>query len=145
MPKTNGVDWTPKELLDYFRLNINSLLNSNIAAFYPYNYAGVNDTQLWQSADPTSALVHLNFIEIPDDGSVVVSQYTSTPTSAQMIVSTVRTPYDSRHPITGTRVFGVMPDPNYPGGFIFYTSAVDRVASGFFSFLNDAAVLCTIT
>jgi len=141
MPTTGGVPWTPQQLLDHFRFNINQFVDNSIATFTPYNNGGVNDAPLWQSSDPTGSLLHLN---MAINGSVVVSGYNvSNPNHAQMIVSTVRTPLDARHPVSGNRVFGIMASQT-PGNYIFYTSAVDRVTTGFWDLLNDLGELTPI-
>ena len=108
LPKTNGVEWTPQQLFEHFRLNWNSFIDNSIATFYPYQDAIVNDVNLWNSSNPLTALLHLNMVQ---DGSVIVTHYNSTSNSAQLVVTTVRTPLDGLHPVSGNRAWGIVSIP----------------------------------
>jgi hypothetical protein len=127
LPVINGVQWTAQQLFEHFRLNINQFVNTNIASFYPYNNDVVNDVTLWHSNNPLTSILHLDMIQ---DGSVIISKYTSSTDNCQMIASTLNTPLDGNHPVSGNRSWGIMQDPN--GGYNFYTSGVDRITTNLF-------------
>lgn len=59
-----------------------------------------------------------------DDGSVILSDYAND----HWTVSTVRTPVDGAHPVSGNRKGGF--DQNANGGCTFYVSGVDRLTTG---------------
>ena len=59
----------------------------------------------------------------PDDGSVLLSEWTED----HWIFSTLWTPNDFNHPVSGNRQFGYF--PTVAGEFIFYTRAADRVTT----------------
>ncbi|SUX48880.1 hypothetical protein [Chryseobacterium indoltheticum] len=118
--KSPGVKYTPAEFFDYFRRNINDFTDINHGKFYPvvepqYN---IDDTQLWNSSNPMGALIT---IKIPaDNGTVVCSGF-----GAQAwIFTTVKSPWDGEHPVSGNRLFGYYVDSS--GDMIIYTRGVDR-------------------
>jgi hypothetical protein len=116
---------TAASLTEYFRTNINTFITTG-ENFTPYNFGNVNDTNLFNQAGPASlgALVHIKMI---NDGTVVESDYQVTATSAQFKFTTMTSPLDFNHPISGNREFGVYQDPSRPGEFTFYTMGIDRV------------------
>lgn len=128
LPVINGTTITPEALLEYFGKNINSLLNSNLASFSPYNYGGVNDNALYNQsyAGSLTSLVHINMV---DDWTVILSQYDVTPSTSKFMFSTMRTPYysDGFHPVSGNRRFGIYSTTN--GEHVFYTMGVDRITT----------------
>ncbi len=143
LPTVNGVLWTPQQLFDFFRRNINQFINTGIADFQPYyDTYFLNDSTKWFSSNPLGSLLHLDMI---NDGTVVVSDYWSTVDSSRFIVSTLRSPLDGIHPVSGNRTWGIGPDHANPGGYIFYTSAVDRITNPFFDLFNDIGELTPIT
>jgi hypothetical protein len=134
LPSINGAPATAQQLFEYFRLNWNQFVDNSLATFQPYQDPVVNDVALWQSPNPTTAMLHLNMVF---DGSVIVSQYSATSDKIQMAVKTVRTPLDGEHPVSGTRMWGISPD-GY-GGYSFYTSGSDRVTGTIGTVLNTWA------
>ena len=132
LPTINGVQWTPQQVFEYFKNNINSVINTSIAEFEPYEDLVVNDETLWNSANPFTALLHIDMI---DDGSVIISDYQVTPNLCRMKASTLNSPIDYDHPVSGTREWGIQSDPN--GGFFFYTTAVDRMTQKFTEVVDD--------
>lgn len=134
LPKINGVELTPQQLFDYFRLNWNDFIDTDVTTFLPYQDAVFSDVSLWNSSNPTSAFLHLD-IDGMHDGTVIVSDYYSTPDSAQMTVKTVTSFLDRAHPVSGTRVWGIAPD-HVNGGYVFYTTAADRIQGAFETVFN---------
>lgn len=53
--------------------------------------------------------------------------------------STIATPLDWNHPVSGNREFGIYNPPNNPNEFCFYIMGVDRTSGGLFSapYLSD--------
>ena len=124
-PSTN-LPYTPEEFLTYFRLNINSFVDNSWARFDPVVYQNgsfsIDDTDLWNSNNPLTALLTL---DIPiDEGTVIVSDYSD----SNFTVITLETPWDSEHPVSGVRDFGFT-QTNW-GSYVFYTRAVDRMSDG---------------
>lgn len=118
--KSPGIKYTPSEFFDYFRRNINDFTDINHGKFYPvvapeYN---IDDTQLWNSNNPLGSLIT---IKIPaDNGTVICSGFGS----QAWIFTTVKSPWDGEHPVSGNRLFGYFIDTN--GDMIIYTRGVDR-------------------
>lgn len=134
LPKVNGAELTPQQLFQHFRLNWNSFIDTSVTTFVPYQDTYLNDENLWNSPDPTSAFLHLS---IPDahDGTVIVSDYYSTTDSVQLVVKTVSSYLDNVHPVSGTRAWGIFPDREN-GGYVFYTTAADRIQGVFETVAN---------
>ncbi len=124
LPTINGVQLTPQQVFEHFRNNINTLINTNIAQFEAYNAFGINDAIVWNAPNPFTALVHIDMV---DDGTVIISDYQLSTNSSRMKASTLVSPLDMTHPVSGTREWGIQPDPN--GGWFFYTTAVDRLTT----------------
>lgn len=135
LPKINGVELTPQQLFDHFRLNWNDFIDTDITIFLPYQDAVLSDVSLWNSSNPTSAFLHLD-IDGMHDGTVIVSDYYSTPDSVQMVVKTVTSFMDRAHPVSGTRAWGIFPD-RVNGGYVFYTTAADRIQGAFETVFNN--------
>ena len=120
-PGTNQ-KFTPAEFFNYFRLNINNFTDVNHGKFYPVvdSNIGVNDTNLWSSSSPLGSLVT---IKIPlDEGTVICSGYNS----QAWIFTTVKSPWDGEHPVSGNRLFGYYMDGN---DMYIYTRGIDRFTS----------------
>lgn len=133
MPIINGHELTPLELLEHFRKNMDNFVDTRIAEFAPYVDNGLDDTPLWNQhqEDAIGALVSINML---NDGTVVLGNYNTNPSSYHFTFSTLVTPLDGFHPVSGNRRFGIAPDPN--GGYIFYTLGVDRVSTPGFAVLG---------
>ncbi|NNU33811.1 hypothetical protein HK413_06035 [Mucilaginibacter sp. S1162] len=67
-----------------------------------------------------------------DDGTVIESDYQSNNNGTFFKFSTMTSPFDLNHPVSGNREFGIYPDPNNPGSYTFYTMGVDRVSDWIF-------------
>lgn len=124
LPSINGIQLTAEQLFDYFRKNWNMFIDNSIATFSPYNQPNLfNDESLWLSNSPLSAMLQLNMI---NNGTVIVSDFRSTQNNVRLLVSTMRSPLDINHPVSGNRAWGIFPDTQN-SGFVFYTSGVDRI------------------
>lgn len=136
LPSINGVVMKPNEFLEYFRLNINSFINKSTATFNPYVDILIDETSSWNSNNPLGSILHIDMI---NDGSVVVSDYLNNDpflNQASFTVTTLKTPLDGMHPVSGNRRFGIQVD-NVNGGYTFYVSAVDRITSSLFEVPNN--------
>jgi hypothetical protein len=113
-------------LTEYFRLNMTNF-TSGLATFSPYNFMGVNDTQLFNQtgAQSVGALVHIG---MANDGTIIESDYQNSTNGVYYTYSTMTSPLDFNHPVSGNRQFGIYPDPNNPGSYTFYTMGVDRLS-----------------
>lgn len=120
LPIVNGKRLTPEQFIGHIRKNINSFIDTDYSEFKPYVYSGVNETNLWNSADPKNAVVAID-IKGPDNGSVIVSQYNST----GWTFTTIYEPMFGQHPVSGNRDFGYVKNSN--GSYTFYTRGVDRL------------------
>ncbi|MDR6546378.1 hypothetical protein J2810_002437 [Chryseobacterium rhizosphaerae] len=118
--KSPGIKYSPAEFFDYFRKNINNFTDINHGKFYPVvapEY-GIDDTQIWNSNNPIGALIT---IKIPaDNGTVICSGFGS----QAWVFTTVKSPWDGEHPVSGNRLFGYSIDAS--GSMIIYTRGVDR-------------------
>jgi hypothetical protein len=123
LPVVNGQALTANQFLNYIRLNINTFIDNNTATFAPYHDPSdqINDTQRWNSSNPLGSILHLNMV---DDGSVIVSDYASN----YWTVSTIRTPLDGAHPVSGNRKWGY--NLNADGSYTYYVTGVDRLTTG---------------
>lgn len=132
LPKINNRTVTPNEFLSYIRLNINSFVNTSLSNFTPYNHLGTNDTQLWNSPNPTGAVVAIDINGGLEDGSVIVSNYSA----MSWTFSTIYDPIYGSHPVSGHREFGYTVNAN--GSYTFYTRGVDRLTNIDGTFLQTA-------
>jgi hypothetical protein len=129
LPTVNGVAWTPEALLRHIRLNINDFLDQDIAHFEPYepkyNPTSLRDKQCWESETPEGAVVSIDMKALRgsvniDDGSVVCSLFEP----KRWIFSTLHTPEDGAHPVSGNRQFGFFRTEE--GWTMFYIRGADR-------------------
>ncbi len=128
LPTTaNGTLFTPKDLLEYFRLNKNDFISPSIGvSFEPYSHQSFNDSTRFKAAFEQSigAILH---IDMQNDGSIAQTGYTNyiNPiTNYQdhsFIYTTLSTSLDFDHPVSGNREFGIYTEPNNPGTYVFYT------------------------
>ncbi len=139
LPYINNVQLTPQELLNYFRKNFNTFIDNSIATFSPYADAVVDDNALWNSDNPLGAMLHLKML---NDGTVIVSDYQISNLNTlnnHFTVTTMCTPLDGLHPVSGNRSWGIQPDIN--GGYTFYVQGVDRITTSFIQLLDDVGSL----
>jgi hypothetical protein len=129
---------TQKQLVEYFRVNINTFIDSSLGVkFKPYKDLSFHDSVRYFSHYDTSlgALISITMV---DDGSVILSNYymDSVSKKYRFTFTTMETPLDHDHPVSGNREFGVYADPSRPGEFVFYTMGVDRTSDWMYSLLN---------
>jgi len=129
LPVIDGRRLNASEFLQYIRLHLNNFINTEIANFAPYNDSNdyFNDTQNWNSAYPTGSILHL---DMADHGSVIVTENTEN----HWTVSTVRTPLDAQHPVSGNRSWGYSYDNT---GYHFYVTGADRLTSPVHDLFNS--------
>lgn len=127
LPIIGGHRATASEFLSYIRKNLNALIDTNISDIEPYD---PTEGQKWASSNPLKAAMTWNFIVAGEflgvylgnlnDGSVVVSEFGP----QHWIFSTIWTPRDLLHPVTGMRQFGYI--VNDDNSYTFYTRGADR-------------------
>jgi len=136
---------TPAEFLEYFRLSINNFISPHVGVKFDCEFkdAIVGNTLFTDCAKFNSpyqqsigSLWHLGITAIPgtsitDDGTIVISDYNIQSFADGHIdhyftVSTIATPYDNEHPVSGNRRFGIYSTPEKPYEYTFYTMGVDR-------------------
>ncbi|WP_418500701.1 hypothetical protein [Flagellimonas sp.] len=117
-----GQPFTPNQFIDYFRRNINDFVDNT--TFEPYCEISAicqQETDLWNSNNPLGAIVKL---DIPlNDGVVVCADYNN----EFWRFMTLEAPWDSNHPVSGTRQFGIEQMAN--GTYNIYVRGVDRFTS----------------
>ena len=121
---------TAEQLLEFVRRNINNFVDGspNGCNFQPYDPN--IDTAGWlplflPTAFPGTAVsidMFSSGVNV-DDGSVVLSEIASD----HWIFSTLWTPDDGGHPVSGNRQFGF--EPASAGEFVFFTRGADRTTS----------------
>jgi peptidoglycan hydrolase-like protein with peptidoglycan-binding domain len=130
MPTGGGATMTAPQLLEFIRRNINSFVDGspNGCNFSPAD--ALIDTPAWlppflDTGFP-GAVVSIDMFSSGvnvDDGSVVLADIGMD----HWIFSTLWTPDDGSHPVSGNRMFGFV--PSSAGEFIFYTRGADRTTS----------------
>lgn len=123
--KPDGTTYTAPEFFQYFRKNFNSFLDQNITQFGPYNAA---ENAIWLSPNPLGAVMRFDIpvnAIISQDGTVICSDSQE----SSWIFTTLKSPRDWDHPVSGHRKFGY--EKNTDGSFTFYTRGVDRVTEQF--------------
>jgi hypothetical protein len=119
---------TDVELAYYVRTKLNMFVDSRLAGFEPYDMA--LDAPLWAAPLPIGAAIHIDMRDPvgvlppssnPDDGTVVVTQAAA----STWLFSTVFSPLDGGHPVSGNREFGIRPGA-VDGTFTFFTRGADR-------------------
>ncbi|MDO5510296.1 MAG: hypothetical protein Q4F57_06340 [Weeksellaceae bacterium] len=127
---TNQV-MTPQQFFEIFRTNLNYYLSGNSTNFSAYNDY---ENNLWLSSNYLGAFmrfeIQVNSL-ITDNGSVVCSQQALD----KWKFTTIRSPLDWGHPVSGHREFGYYQNPN--GHYVFYTRGVDRVDSWIFEDIGN--------
>lgn len=138
MPKVNEKEMSPLAFFEHVRKNLDDFIDPNTGVkFRPIDTVRVGDklkgeTELWNSNNPYLAVLS---IKIPlmgpyfNDGSVICSNYDAYEgygsEESEWIFTTLQSPVDGSHPVSGNREFGYV--KNSDGSYTFYTRAVDRV------------------
>src|SRR5262249_6332040 len=113
------------QFLTYWRQHFNDFLDTDIGETAPY---GDSDETRWPSDSPLGSIVHWDMKAFwgdagkLDDGSVLLGSASP----QRWIFSTVWTPDDEWHPVSGNREFGYVEDAD--GGYTFYTRGADRLS-----------------
>ncbi|WP_133241170.1 papain-like cysteine protease family protein [Nocardioides gansuensis] len=139
-----NLDWYPvqvslppsmsaTQLLDRWRRDFNSTIDQRMAFFEPYDE---EEAGLWSSGSPAGAVIHIDMRSgaewaNPDDGSVLTSEATGD----HWTFSTIWTPLDMGHPVSGNRWFGYV--ANEDGTFTFGTRGADRTTGAMDYGLSD--------
>lgn len=124
-------------LVEFFRKYTLNFIDASLGvSFSPYAQGSFTDANKFYSPFEQSigTLVHLNLI---NDGTVVLSNYFrwSSPVACRFTYSTISSPLDGNHPVSGNREFGIFENPG-GNGYTFYTSGVDRTSDWFFGVGN---------
>ncbi len=132
---TTGQRYTAQNFYNYIRRNLNLFFEGNSTQFSPYN--GVEGT-IWDSNNYIGAIMRFDIdtslggvIPGQQDGTVICS-YQNDKTWR---FTTIESPVDWNHPVSGTREFGLT--TNTDGTYSFYTRGVDRVAETFDEFMGN--------
>jgi hypothetical protein len=130
MPVSGGVTMQPTELLEFVRRNLNNFIDRSPNGATFSTYEPLIDDPLWVplflQTGFVGAVLSIDIITFginPDDGSVVLSEIAPD----RWTFSTLRTPNDLNHPVSGNRQFGF--SPGVAGEFIFYTRGADRLTT----------------
>ena len=143
MPSDGSTTMTAEQLLELFRRNLNNFLDGSPdgCTFAPADPA--IDTAAWLPPFlPTAvpgAVISIDMFASGvnvDDGSVVLSEISPN----HWVFSTIWTPDDGSHPVSGNRQFGFVPSST--GEFSFYIRGADRTTSAADS-LGEATVFAT--
>lgn len=139
--------YTPESLLEYFRRHINNFIDPGLnCSFGPYIDGPFNDVQKYiapyeESVGTLWSLKLGGWNKPGIDGSVIESGYSRYNSGGyqthNFTFSTMTTPLDFNHPVSGNRRFGIYSDPDHPGEFVFYTMGVDRTSDWFFDVGNN--------
>ena len=124
---------TAERLLQRWRLDINSTVDQRFAYFEPYD---ADEATIWTSSAPTGAVIHIDMRSgadwaNPDDGSVICGESAAD----HWTFSTIWTPLDMGHPVSGNRWFGFVPGPK--GTYVFGTRGADRATAMIDHALSD--------
>lgn len=130
LPIIDGVRQNPYQFLEYIRTHINKFVDTKYGEFSPFKWSDIHDNALWYSDNPLGAIVNID-IKGPDDGSVIVSGFSSD----KWTFTTVHEPIYGKHPVSGNRDFGFT--YNADGSYTFYTRGVDRLTSWDVTFFQD--------
>lgn len=107
---------------EMMRKQLNSFLAGGPASFGAYNES---ERQKWMSSDYLGTIMRFDINAamwglITQDGSVIAIDQSPT----RWIFSTIRTPLDYDHPVSGFREFGYYMEGN---NYVFYTRGIDRI------------------
>jgi hypothetical protein len=126
-----GQRYTPQGFFNYVRMNLFNFIHAGPATLEPYSAA---DETKWRSYNPVGAA--LSFQSTFDDMTVVCTEYVLNSTDMTWTFTTMRSPNDLGHPVSGHRQFGFK--TNADGSYTFYTKGVDRLATWADYSVNEA-------
>ncbi|MFA0961335.1 hypothetical protein AB9P05_05990 [Roseivirga sp. BDSF3-8] len=135
-PQTEA-PYTPEAFLNYIRKNLNDFFEGDKTSFGPYNEY---EDSIWQTNFYVGAVMRFEIFpevfgqSISQDGSVVCSYQNID----KWRFTTIRTPEDKDHPVSGTRQFGII--KNEDGTYSLYTRGVDRVTNGIEEYLGNLPI-----
>jgi hypothetical protein len=121
LPELGGGRIGPDQLLNIVRASLNSIVSPASARFDPYDAA--IDGPVWSGTSPLGAVISIQIYAFGanvDDGSVVCSSFRPD----RWVFSTLWTPNDFGHPVSGNRAFGYV--QNEDGSYTYYTRGADR-------------------
>lgn len=127
-----------ENLVEFFRKYTSNFIDPTLSvSFSPYTDGGFTDATKFYSPFEQSlgTLVHINML---NDGTVVESEYyrSSSPFKCRFTYSTISSPLDYNHPVSGNREFGIFENPGN-NGYTFYTMGVDRTTDWTFGLFNS--------
>ena len=134
-PKT-GRTYTPEDFYNYVRINLDSFFSGSSTTFSPYNKDELNN---WKSSNYIGTIMRfdipienkLGIVIGQQDGSVICSDQNE----RSWTFTTIESPIDHNHPVSGNRQFGI--EQNNDGSYTFYTRGVDRIAESTDVFFGD--------
>jgi len=132
--KPDGSYYSPEELLNEIRLSIKEMVDADICNFRFYPGIEELEQAKWEGNDPVGTVFSIGFPKLGvtiADGSVVCTKNNP----HQWIFTTVWTPADGTHPVSGNRVFGFEQLDN--GEYYFYTRGVDRLTWKMHEIVNN--------
>jgi RHS repeat-associated protein len=111
---------SPTELLNYMRKNFSDFKKNGGSNFEEYSSS---EGKIFQSKNPVSALMRFEVYQggVNIDDLTVI---TSDAKSNYWVFTPVASLFDSYHPVSGNRQFGIIENDN--GSFTFYTRGADR-------------------
>jgi hypothetical protein len=114
--------------LNHVRTNINNYVNPPTQCNY---YPGlIDEEQRWTGSSPLGTVFSITLQPPIEEGSVITTAHIS----SRWVFSTVRTPEDWMHPVSGNREFGAVDNGN--GTATFYTKATDRISTLSYSLVD---------
>jgi hypothetical protein len=126
LPVIGGRPMTPEALLEHIRRNLDTFVNNRPDGCLFNMYEPLIDGPVWTppflSTGLVGAVISIDIFDSGvnlDDGSVVVSEIDV----SHWVFSTIWTPNDLAHPVSGNREFGFQA---VGSGFVFYTRGADR-------------------
>lgn len=145
--------WTPLEFLNYFRKHIDDFDNIGDNTHVDYGQyndsgnGGLNDLNkfIMENEYSLGALAHFHLppLQWPlntfgwNDGTVIESGFSQSATNLYWIYSTMQSPLDGEHPVSGNRKFGIFPLSD--GSYELYIMGVDRITGYFTTMVENVA------
>lgn len=128
LPSAAGRKMPPEEVLEHIRRNLTVFVENspNGCKFSPYDADIDRDAWLPPTiGGAAGAVLSIDMIGNgvkADDGSVVLAESATD----HWVFTTLWTPGDLYHPVSGNRLFGYVPEA---GGFVYFIRGMDRVST----------------